>query len=164
MAEFQDFEGRLAQIDFGVLKRRLSMDPVGRHWDARFVASVVDWYKRFLFLCGEFPDHSLSVIKEIDVVWHLHILDTERYFSDCEVLFGRYLHHRPMEENGDGSDIAASIRLIETTMDRFRAYFGEDPIAALHGGTVYGTVEDMVARCSSCVSPRISPEGAVTGV
>lgn len=30
-----------------------------------------------------------------DVVWHTHILFTEKYHQDCKDLFGEYLHHRP---------------------------------------------------------------------
>jgi hypothetical protein len=33
--------------------------------------------------------------RDVDGVWHEHILDTEKYFEDCATLFGRYIHHFP---------------------------------------------------------------------
>ena len=30
-----------------------------------------------------------------DIVWHTHILFTEKYHEDCLEIFGDYIHHRP---------------------------------------------------------------------
>lgn len=33
--------------------------------------------------------------KQIDEMWHEHILDTRKYSDDCQTVFGYYLHHTP---------------------------------------------------------------------
>jgi hypothetical protein len=33
--------------------------------------------------------------RNVDIFWHHHILDTQKYIEDCELLFGRYIHHFP---------------------------------------------------------------------
>ena len=32
---------------------------------------------------------------EVDKFWHMHLLHTKKYASDCHQLFGRFLHHMP---------------------------------------------------------------------
>ncbi|NJN86389.1 MAG: hypothetical protein HC881_08865 [Leptolyngbyaceae cyanobacterium SL_7_1] len=32
---------------------------------------------------------------DIDQVWHYHILDTQKYATDCQHLFGYFIHHFP---------------------------------------------------------------------
>lgn len=41
------------------------------------------------------PGESIIPHKEVDEVWHMHILDTRKYAADCENIFGHFLHHFP---------------------------------------------------------------------
>ncbi len=34
--------------------------------------------------------------KVVDIFWHTHILFTQKYFQDCDAVFGHYLHHEPV--------------------------------------------------------------------
>ncbi len=52
-------------------------------------------YRRFLQLVATYPDLPLSPTARADIVWHSHILFTQRYQRDCKAMFGRFLHHRP---------------------------------------------------------------------
>jgi hypothetical protein len=52
-------------------------------------------YKRWLFLRRKHEGKLLPPTRDIDVLWHAHILDTCRYHEDCELIFGYYLHHYP---------------------------------------------------------------------
>ncbi len=52
-------------------------------------------YRRFLFLVSKYPGQPFSPTARADVVWHSHILFTQRYQRDCQTLFGKFLHHRP---------------------------------------------------------------------
>ncbi len=53
-------------------------------------------YKRFLYLCKQFGgQHTLVPSDEIDEFWHNHILDTKKYWHDCDLIFGKYIHHNP---------------------------------------------------------------------
>lgn len=62
------------------------------------------WYKRFLFIYSKYPEKQIAVSKIIDEYWHLHILDTKRYYNDCMSLFGRMLHHNPYVGMNGGKD------------------------------------------------------------
>jgi hypothetical protein len=52
-------------------------------------------YKRWLFLRRKYDGELLPPTRDIDILWHAHILDTYRYHEDCELIFGYYFHHYP---------------------------------------------------------------------
>ena len=59
------------------------------------VRKSIEQYKKFLELKRKYPNLELVPTEEIDSVWHAHILDTKNYAKDCELLFGKFLHHAP---------------------------------------------------------------------
>ena len=59
------------------------------------VRNSVELYKKFLSLKRKYPDSVLVPTGEIDSVWHTHILDTKNYADDCNMLFGKFMHHKP---------------------------------------------------------------------
>jgi hypothetical protein len=64
-------------------------------WTVEQVDEAIGRYRAFLHAIRHHPGHPLAPSKQVDTVWHAHILDTERYISDCQRLFGRYVHHYP---------------------------------------------------------------------
>ncbi len=54
-------------------------------------------YKRFLtlHLWNQNIEYPLVPTTLIDMVWHMHLLDTRAYFEDMSFVFGDYLHHFP---------------------------------------------------------------------
>ena len=58
-------------------------------------------YVRFLTLLQKKPGFMLvpwldsDGRDDLDQFWHQHILDTEKYATDCKALFGRMIHHNP---------------------------------------------------------------------
>jgi len=42
------------------------------------------------------PDEPACPTREVDELWHMHMLNTETYFEDCRRWFGSYIHHRPI--------------------------------------------------------------------
>ena len=52
-------------------------------------------YRAFLVVAFSNPGIRLVPSFEIDEVWHSHILHTRDYASDCDSVFGGYLHHNP---------------------------------------------------------------------
>jgi hypothetical protein len=64
-------------------------------------AQCLDWasaeleYRRFLSLKKCYPNQLLMPSGEAWQLWQAHILDTRRYRSDCERLFGRFIDHFP---------------------------------------------------------------------
>lgn len=53
----------------------------------------IERYKKFLQLCKKHPDKALAPTKEIDEIWHLHMLSPIQYYCDCKEYFGELLDH-----------------------------------------------------------------------
>jgi len=53
------------------------------------------WYRMFLSLRQSHASTSIAPPALADKWWHEHITLTRKYFTDCEALFGSYLHHEP---------------------------------------------------------------------
>lgn len=78
--------------DFTMIKAKLQDNEEGPGWALDLCASVEQQYKRFLALKRAYPDKDIVPDKLVDVFWHQHILDTEKYSLDCNRLFGCFLH------------------------------------------------------------------------
>src|ERR1700761_2066320 len=70
-------------------------------------------YIRFLTLLQMKPGFMLAPWPnadgqdDLDQFWHQHILDTEKYATDCDRLFGRMIHHNPHLVRGSGQETDA---------------------------------------------------------
>ena len=80
---------------------KLDLDPHGFKlgieygWPLEKIDEALFYYRCFLQAILDSPDTPVVPSKEIDEVWHQHILDTEKYMTDCQEVFGRYVHHFP---------------------------------------------------------------------
>lgn len=52
-------------------------------------------YQRYMAVTKALGGLQLVPNADIDEIWHMHILDTRAYATDCEALFGELLHHYP---------------------------------------------------------------------
>jgi len=71
------------------------------NWEKKAAVEATRRYKNFLILIYKNPGIVTSPTFDIDAVWHAHILHTKKYTHDCNIIFGKYLHHTPstdMEE------------------------------------------------------------------
>lgn len=61
---------------------------------------VLSEYREFLAGAAKAPagavPGSIRPSRDIDALWHQHILNTESYISDCMSWFGHVVHHVPM--------------------------------------------------------------------
>lgn len=78
--------------EFPYLVKRLVQE---NEWTEEEAKEAIRKYKNFLVLRYKYPKTSLVPTKEIDEVWHAHILHTKEYTKDCQRFFGKYLHHNP---------------------------------------------------------------------
>ena len=60
-----------------------------------FDYSIYKQYRIFLQLHFEKHGSILIPTKDIDEMWHAHILHTRKYVAFCKDVFGCYLHHNP---------------------------------------------------------------------
>jgi len=115
-------------------------------------------YRRFLKLCAMYPEQSVVPSKEIDKVWHTHILDTAKYADDCNIVFGFMLHHFPYFGLRSEADQALLREQGTVTRELYKQHFDADMYD--------GSVENMDTSCSnapSCTgdcSPSCAPSGS----
>ena len=85
-----DLWSRVAAMDLGPVVDQL-VEYQG--WTTERVVSAEQRYRRFFYLKTVLPEGMASPTKEIDQFWHQHIINTQRYGSDCQRVAGRFLHH-----------------------------------------------------------------------
>lgn len=69
-------------------------------WSSKKAKEGIRRYKNFLLLILKYPKIHFSPTRDIDEVWHNHILFTREYHQDCMKIFGKYLHHSPIKYTG----------------------------------------------------------------
>ena len=98
---------------------------VGEYLDfLELKAAVHDWAPSL------YDNHGcmLSPPPIIDEVWHLHVLDTQRYAPDCTKLFGQMIHHDPDGARVDRrNDRIWKRARIERTVAAYKSRFGRSP-------------------------------------
>lgn len=108
---------RIDALDLMVVKRKMTMplDEGGYGWPEKEANAAIEGYRGFLKSVyadrqrrkaaanggadSDVDSEKLSPDPVTDIVWHTHILFTEKYHRDCEALFGEYIHHRPVVED-----------------------------------------------------------------
>jgi hypothetical protein len=78
---------------------------------------------------------------DLDQFWHQHILDTAKYATDCNRLFGRIIHHNPHVMRGSGQETDA----IEKTQRLYARTFG----SGTYGRPVDST---SLTGCAACAT------------
>jgi hypothetical protein len=108
MANHDDYlsgvRAAIENLDLDPIKVKLMYDIDGPGWSRSQVDEADLAYRRFLFITAKYPAATIVPSKFVDKVWHTHILDTEKYLSDCNLVFGRMLHHFPYLGMRGGQD------------------------------------------------------------
>ena len=115
---------RVAELDFGMLKKKLAMQEI---WTAELIAEAEESYRQFLVLNMLYPTKKIVPTLVIDEFWHAHILDTRAYTADCEALFGKYMHHYPYSGLKGVFDVLRAQAVRAETRELFKQHFGTDP-------------------------------------
>jgi hypothetical protein len=118
-------------------------------------------YRRFLQLCAMYPERGIVPSKEIDPVWHEHILDTSKYRADCMAIFGFVLDHFPYLGSRGPQDEASWKQKFAETRNLYRQHFGEDMV-----GTPTASSAICQSRCDGggCEdNPDGGPDNPFTG-
>jgi len=118
------FLKRLSEIDFGPVAFKLIHADDQKPWTLERATSAIQLYRRFLFLNYLYPDQTIVPSREIDQVWHTHILDTAKYREDCDALFGRFMDHWPYLGVRDEADRQALDDAFDETQKLFAKHFG----------------------------------------
>lgn len=87
-------------------------------------------YRRFLALKVFYPGLSLVPSKQVDEIWHAHILDTRAYREDCEKVFGRFIDHYPYFGIYGEEDYREQQNRFALTVELYERHFGPYPKAS----------------------------------
>lgn len=93
--EHRNLLPNLKALDLGPIAAQLMYPQAGGGWTYEQTTNALVRYLMFLSLVYLYPNHEIVPTTDIDLVWHTHILDTYKYASDCQMLFGRFVHHFP---------------------------------------------------------------------
>jgi len=96
-------------------------------WSKHEAEAAAQQYSNYLFLRKKHPCEKLPPSKDIDEVWHAHILHTEEYRTFCKQAFNEqpdhYLDHHPhMAKEGTMKNLN---KLFEKTQSLYHQEFGE---------------------------------------
>lgn len=111
-------------IDFSMLRIKIQDKEDGLGWSEEQTKDAEIEYKKFLALKRIYPEKDIVPNKPIDDFWHQHILDTQKYAEDCEIIFGYFLHHYPYFGIKDEQDKQNLIDAFEETKILYRENFG----------------------------------------
>jgi hypothetical protein len=126
MNEIALFLEKVRLLDVGPIAYQLMLSKTGPKWTKAKTVKAIARYLRFLYLVNHYPLLQLAPSREIDEVWHQHILDTSKYVADCQMLFGRLVHHFPYFGVRDEQDHHALLQAHALTQVLYRKHFGEE--------------------------------------
>ena len=141
------FADKLDRLNLQLVFDKLISSEHGCGWTIEQAEVAIKRYKKFLILEYLYPQIELAPSKEIDTVWHEHILvDTHKYIQDCNYLFGYLLHHRWTNIKNDILETEKGRAAFEVTKALFMEIFAEDIL----GETAF--------EAAPCVDLPLSPE------
>lgn len=131
LTSFEDVRDYITHIDFTMLKEKLSLGPEegGQGWSSEAAEKAEAKYKKWLILKWKHENELIPPPQDIDVFWHGHILESQAYFRDTAVVFGKYLHHYPYFGIRGKADEEQLHRAFENTKRLYREEYGEDVTA-----------------------------------
>ena len=103
-------------------------------WSQERHATAEQEYRRWLCLCKIKPTGTILGMgatpgsKDVDEFWHMHILFTRKYASDCNQLIGEFLHHQPAsdKDKGDRSSFISTQKLyFDTFGEKHPTWFAQ---------------------------------------
>ncbi len=121
--DIQWFRNKLKQLDLKSIAYELIYSS-DEKWTFEQTNQAMEHYSMFLCLIYLYPNRKLVPTQEIDKVWHHHILDTMKYAEDCEMLFGRFIHHFPYFGKRGKGDRENLYTAFAETERLFQEHFG----------------------------------------
>lgn len=113
-------------LNFSRIKWKIMDADEGEGWTQELCDFAEIEYKKYLTLVKLFPAKDIVPNKVMDKFWHQHILDTRAYATDCQSIFGEFVHHYPYFGMNGNEDKQNLINAFEETKRLYRETFGEE--------------------------------------
>lgn len=143
MKKVGSFTELQSSLNLTLIQQKVAIE---ENWTPAYTDRVVEEYYRFLYIVINGNRGSPS--RDVDKMWHMHILDTRKYMSDCSKFFGvAYLHHRPSYTVNERIENAEAF---DSFMKVYRNLFGSAPTdiwPSTDGTFVLGC---HCAKCRQC--------------
>ena len=94
------------------------------NWSRNFCVEVIEEYKRFIYLLCRCT-HPVTPSRDVDQVWHLHLLFTKDYWLVFVPKLTKTPHHNPTK-GGKGEE-EKFIGYYENTLHSYRKIFQMEP-------------------------------------
>lgn len=136
-------------LDLTPIKFKTTCKEDGYGWSADHADTMEVAYKRYLILHAKYPEMTLAPDREIDRFWHMHILDTRKYASDCEASFGHFVHHFPYLGLRGEEDA----KVLQTAFVKMQALYAQEfgePMPALQRDASTGSIRAEQAAAAFC--------------
>ena len=92
--------GRTIDLSFVVSKAKEKYQ-----WADQHASEAMHLYLSGLYICRNYPKRCFAAISHSgDAIWHQHIIDTQKYADDCNILLWRFLSRQPIYGNPSGDD------------------------------------------------------------
>lgn len=115
----------IAELDLEPIKVKLMHEASGEGWTLERANAIEFEYRRFLILMKKYPEEQTAPLVDVDTFWHYHILDTLKYATDCDAVFGYFLHHFPYIGLRGEADEGAHHLVGERMRELYESTFGE---------------------------------------
>jgi hypothetical protein len=149
-------EERLRRVDAldlePIVYKLMHPDPLETGLSLASADQHVGLYKCFLKLCVLRPATTLVPSRQLDHVWHTHMLDTAKYRADCDHTFGRFMDHFPYFGFRGEADRRAWRDDFTRTRRLFKEHFGVE-IGAQPAASACTNHGDGSGCCVGCIKP-----------
>lgn len=153
---------KLQLLDLDPIKIKLMLPREGVALTRSEADDLADRYRKFLYCADKHRATLIVPTREIDKIWHLHILDTEKYAKDCEHVFGYFMHHFPYlglrGDRDEDSRVAAFVETERLYRELFNEAYNREPVngSLCHSG-LNNCSDDI--KSSSLVRPTFESLG-----
>jgi hypothetical protein len=113
---------------------------------------AVALYRGFLKLCVLYPGTAIVPTRQLDHIWHTHMLDTAKYRADCDHVFGHFMDHFPYAGLRGEDDRRAWRDDFARTRRLFREHFGIE-IGTQPAASACSNHGDGSDCCVGCIKP-----------
>ena len=110
----------IKNLNLGPIRFKLMSNESPVKWDETFAKQVEEEYRKFLTLTLEAGGQPVVPDGLLDVYWHQHILDTEKYAEDCNIIFGKFIHHFPYFGLRGDEDQAELQESFKKTVEKYK--------------------------------------------